>query len=104
MMNNEEDFLKSQIGTGNPFKVPEGYFDQLAQQVIDRLPEQQQPKPAMVRYLRPLLYAAACVCIALFGVTIYLNKNIDDNNQQQMAVAAEEYYYGDNYILCHVKQ
>jgi hypothetical protein len=77
-MSNEEKYLQSKMGSKNPFTVPEGYFDTLTEQVMRRLPEQVQPeteqkqkRPAIVRMLRPILYAAACLCLGIFGVGIY---------------------------------
>ena len=89
------------MGQKNPFTVPEGYFDQLAQQVIDRLPAEEAAKPkpqpkAILRYLRPLLYAAACVAIAVIGTAIYTNRNLE-TGQQQLA-QQDAIIYSDSYI------
>ena len=86
-MINEELYLRSRMGKENPFRVPEGYFDNFASQLMEKLPE----KPAMdgvgaervmtevrhtalIKHLRPLLYAAACLLIAVMSVTVYLTK------------------------------
>ncbi|MCD8080963.1 MAG: hypothetical protein LUF04_11340 [Bacteroides sp.] len=39
----EEDNVLRKVGTGNAFKVPEGYFENLTMQVMDRLPEKEKP-------------------------------------------------------------
>ena len=39
----EEDEILRKVGTGNAFKVPEGYFENLTSEVMDKLPEQKQP-------------------------------------------------------------
>ena len=39
-MTNNEDYIKKMVGKENPFRVPEGYFDQLAQQVMQALPDE----------------------------------------------------------------
>ena len=81
-MINEEDFLNSKMGKRNPFTVPEGYFEQLTQHIMDQIPQadttetqavtrEMQPlhKPARVavmKRLRPWLYAAACICVGVF--------------------------------------
>ena len=64
---NEEEYIREELGTRNPFTVPDGYFDHLAGRVIDRLPPAaSERKPsAVVRRLRPLLYAAACAVLAI---------------------------------------
>ena len=38
MEHNDELDLKKMVGNRNPFRVPEGYFEQLAQQVMQQLP------------------------------------------------------------------
>ena len=38
----EEKELFQKIGKENPFKVPEGYFENLTQQVMERLPEKDE--------------------------------------------------------------
>lgn len=40
----EEDEILRKVGTGECiFKVPEGYFENLTSEVMDKLPEQKQP-------------------------------------------------------------
>ena len=102
---NEEEYIRQQMGNKNPFTVPEGYFDSLANRVIDRLPGEGaslqkeeagegRPRPALVKYLRPLLYAAACVAFAVVATTIYdkAGEKSDEFMAQQEAV------YNDSYI------
>lgn len=40
-MMKEENILKNRYGKQNHFQVPEGYFDQLTEQVMAQLPEQE---------------------------------------------------------------
>lgn len=72
-MMNEEEYIREKMGTRNPFTVPEGYFDQLAEQIIESLPADASPRPAIIRYLRPLLYAAACVALAVAVSIVFRN-------------------------------
>ena len=105
-MMNEEEYLKSKVGNRNPFTVPEGYFEQLAQQVMDRIPAVTQelkpaPKKAIFRQLRPWLYAAACICVGVFTAGVLFNSQNDNSKElQQMATLEQENinYYSDNYI------
>lgn len=69
-----EKYIKSRIGDKNPFKVPEGYFEQLTTKVISNLPEQPiQQKTTLIKRLRPWISIAACICIAIFSITLYFN-------------------------------
>ena len=87
-----------------PFKVPEGYFEQLTDKVMHSLPEEAVPsaqtlqmtqagqpvRPTLQRRLRPLLYAAACLVIAIFSFTLFFNKTIEKKQTQQVAIATEQ--------------
>lgn len=100
-MMNEEEYLRSRMGTKNPFTVPEGYFEQLTAQVMDRLPEKKPAKVAVMKRLRPWLYAAACVCVGVFVAAVAFNQQTEDlQGQQQMANINQESvnYYSDSYI------
>ena len=100
-MMNEEEYLRSRMGTKNPFTVPEGYFEQLTAQVMDRLPEKKPAKVAVMKRLRPWLYAAACVCGGVFVAAVAFNQQTEDlQGQQQMANMGQENvnYYSDSYI------
>lgn len=112
-MNNEERYLKEKIGSRNPFVVPEGYFEQLAQQVMQQLPDQsavrEVPLSAAVSgvtvqpvqivkgrlvALRPWLYAAACA-VVLVGLSLSLYFR-PVAAEQQVAVASVESSYMDD--------
>lgn len=102
-MTNEENYLNSRMGKKNPFTVPEGYFEQLASQVMDRLPEKKPAKKPLMRVLRPWLYAAACICAAVFTAAMVFNGSNAENNTGQVRMAAAQQqenvsYYSDNYI------
>lgn len=72
----DEGYIRSRAGSRNPFRVPEGYFEGFASQMMDKLPDCEPRVIPMgrsrLRVLRPLLYAAACVCVAVFCLTAYL--------------------------------
>lgn len=63
---NEENYIEEQFGKRNPFRVPDGYFDQFSTQLMATLPER-KPKVKPL-WLRPVFYAAASIC-ALFICT-----------------------------------
>lgn len=98
----EEEYLNSRMGRHNPFTVPEGYFEQLTAQVMDRLPEKKTAKVAVMKRLRPWLYAAACICVAVFIAAVAFNNRQEATpGQQQVAatIGQEPYdYYSDSYI------
>ena len=69
-MMNEELYIKNRLGDRNPFRVPEGYFDSLTAEVMEKLPE--EPRKGILVRLRPWMYAAACLVAVLFTATLYL--------------------------------
>lgn len=60
----EEDILLKKLGKENSFKVPEGYFENLTSDVMNKLPEKEkvifkeEPVSTWTR-MKPLLYMAA---------------------------------------------
>ena len=60
----EEDNILKKIGTENPFHVPDGYFENLTSEVMNRLPERENPvavqqEPTLWQKVRPWLYMTA---------------------------------------------
>ena len=100
MEHNDELYLKQKVGNRNPFRVPDGYFDQLTQQVMQQLPEREetvakqlsissQPRARKVQ-MRTWLYAAACSVLALaMGVSYYfMQSQSTSTDATPMAAAA----------------
>jgi len=87
-MTNEEKFLEESFGKKNPYRVPEGYFDHFTEQLLSQLPEHEAVEPVRrprLKILRPILMAAACLCVAIFSVTIYLNRTQDTTESAPVA-------------------
>jgi hypothetical protein len=69
----EEDKIKNLCGAKTPFKVPEGYFEDFTQQLMNQLPEvKETAHPSEVRItlwqrVRPWFYMAAMFCGILLG-------------------------------------
>ena len=57
-------------GKQNPFKVPEGYFDDLDSRVLDKIRLQEQSKRPARIYLRP--YFAVAASISGLALIIYI--------------------------------
>ncbi len=83
-MKNTEKHIESIAGKGNPFRVPEGYFDDFHSRVMSSLPEQKTtviPIDNAGKRNRWRIAAgiAACLFAAIGGTTIYMSK-IDSND------------------------
>ena len=60
----EEDTILRKAGTGNCFKVPEGYFENLTSEIMSKLPENSEssvevPKVSLWDKIKPWAYMAA---------------------------------------------
>lgn len=93
-MINEEKILASHLGKDNHFKVPEGYFDHLMEQVMDQLPEQEaqiidfNSSPASWWKHLPLRKIAATVAaVALLGAGGIIALNHLPSHQGNLAQA-----------------
>lgn len=86
-MDNEEKYILNRFGRKNPFTVPEGYFDQLASDVMAQIPKCRPKSRSRMVELRPWLYAAACF-VAVVVVT--LSFHFRQDNASEMTVSAVE--------------
>ncbi len=103
-MKKEEDMLKK-YGKGNPFKVPENYFENFTEELMGRLPEKEavQEEPAKVTVwsrVRPWIYMAAMFTGMLVGIRFMVESTTSPRNDTVIAAVtseneAEEY---DQYI------
>ena len=74
----EENELRKKYGNQNPFTVPEGYFENFAQKVMEQLPEKEsQPQPEVTLWerVRPWVYMAAMFCGLMFGVRVMMEQS-----------------------------
>ena len=92
-MTNEELYLKERVGQKNPFRTPEGYFDQFTANIMAQLPERQpmESKPVAKKVAMPIrhwFYAAACVAALVVTAVSFHFHEVDAPRQ----VAASERY------------
>ncbi|NDV82374.1 hypothetical protein [Bacteroides sp. 51] len=109
----EEDKLLKKVGTGNPFTTPEGYFEQLTSEVMNKLPEQEAPRFVMKKVtlwdrVKPWTYMAAMfVGAALIIKVASYNPNPFEDKQiavTETVVAADSEVVYDGYIDYAVNQ
>jgi hypothetical protein len=93
-MISEEQYLRNHVGKANPFRVPEGYFDNFTSQLMEKLPEKPASEhirtvepPTLLLRLRPLLAVAACLLVAILTVALYFNK--PESSEEQLMAAQE---------------
>lgn len=66
----EDKWIRNQFGTGNHFRVPDGYFDNLASSVMQHIPASQAKVvelevPVWRRHIVAISTAAASVAVAV---------------------------------------
>lgn len=90
----EEDKLLKKIGTENPFRVPEGYFEGFTSDLMSRLPEKEKTdvhrEPTTWEKVRPWLYMAAMFIGAALIIRVASPGETVPNGQQQQQIAADE--------------
>lgn len=109
----EEDKVLKKVGTGNPFTVPEGYFEHLTSEVMNKLPEQEAPLFVMKKVTRwdrvkPWAYMAAMFAGAALIIKVAsYNPNPFEDKQttatETVTIADSEVVY-DGYIDYAVNQ
>lgn len=70
----EEFLLEQRFGKPKPFKVPEGYFNQVEIHLIKNIQEQETAvrKHSIRRFVRPVTWAA-CIALIIGAGIIYFN-------------------------------
>lgn len=99
-----EDIIRQYTTTRNPFRVPDGYFDDFTQRLMQRLPQEAAsqtttPRRARIVSLSParrlMRYAAAVmVAAACLGSGLYLyNRSASDTDD---ILTASDYLANDD--------
>ena len=82
-MESEEKYLVERFGRKQPFKVPNGYFEQFNAQLMAQLPANESKRKAkfvsfkVARYslLRPIAVAAVGLTLFVSGLSLYLHRS-----------------------------
>ncbi len=89
-----------ECGSRRPFSVPEGYFDNLTQNIMSALPEQESAHTIKINVtpwmrLKPYIYAAAAFAGMYFimkaGVGVTNSRNAEMAQTQETTIYSEEY-------------
>lgn len=100
----EEDFIRKNYGSGNPFKVPDSYFQRFTADLMNKLPETETQNkvieiyPTTKHHSRIAYWgAAAAICAAIILGT-YLPKTLHSapNNTYYADDATAESIYIDD--------
>ena len=105
----EEDKLLKKVGTDNPFTVPEGYFENLTSELMNKLPEQEKSdfqikEPSRWDRVKPWAYMAAMFAGAALIINVASrNPNPFDDGASTVAETQTEYISDEqlDYALTH---
>lgn len=82
-MNEEKDLIKT-YGKKQSFKVPEGYFEHFAEDLMNKLPEKEMKTTNKITTwdrIKPWVYMAAMFVGLIFTARIFTHKGIDEKMQ-----------------------
>ena len=99
----KEDNILRKAGTGNPFRVPEHYFDNFTEELMGKLPEKEplsfSPEPTLWERVKPWIYMAAMFCGIMLSVRIFVGEPQKDEfsiSQAEAEMLPEEEW--ENFI------
>lgn len=76
-MGKEENILRK-VGTKNPFRVPNQYFENFTQELLEKLPEKESlpslPEPTLWQRVKPWIYMTAMFCGIMLSVRIFVGE------------------------------
>lgn len=87
-MMRENDSIEKIIGKENPFKVPEGYFEGLTQNVMQNIKTHEIQKKKNRRFKIYRATAAIAIILVIAGVSLYTI-----NAHQEKVIAEEQSQY-----------
>lgn len=72
----KEDNILRKAGTGNPFRVPDHYFEDFTQELMNKLPEKEpmlaMPEPTLWQRVKPWIYMTAMFVGIMLSVKIFV--------------------------------
>ena len=95
---NEEIIIRKLEGGKNPFRVPEGYFENFNERLASRLPQTSKKEQKTVRLI-PRLWRYAAAVILMLGTSTALywtNNHAEEVTQEEYYNDALDYYMVNN--------
>ncbi len=72
----KEDNILRKVGTKNPFRVPDHYFEDFTQELMNKLPEKEpipsMPEPSLWQRVKPWVYMTAMFCGIMLSVRVFV--------------------------------
>lgn len=95
----KEDNILRKVGTKNPFRVPNHYFEDFTQELMNKLPEKEPmsswPEPTLWQRVKPWLYMTAMFVGIMLSVRIFVGEPQKDefpiNRAEAETISDEEW-------------
>ena len=88
----KEDNILRKVGTQNPFRVPENYFEDFTQELMNKLPEkepmQRLSEPTLWQRVKPWVYMTAMFVGIMLSVRIFVGEPQKEEFPISLAEAA----------------
>lgn len=99
----EDDNILRKVGAGNSFKVPEGYFENLTSEVMNKLPERdktalEEKEPTLWERVKPWTYMAAMFIGAALIIRIASTDHKPATDELYATEVADTEVVPDQYI------
>ena len=88
----KEDNILRKVGTSNPFRVPENYFENFTQELMNKLPEKEplslMSEPTLWQRVKPWIYMTAMFVGIMLSVRIFVGEPQKNDFPISLAEAA----------------
>ena len=89
----KEDNILRKVGTSNPFRVPDHYFEDFTQELMSKLPEKESmplmSEPTLWQRVKPWIYMTAMFCGIMLSVRVFVGKPQKDEFPAISQIEAE---------------
>lgn len=89
----KEDNILRKVGTSNPFRVPDHYFEDFTQGLMSKLPEKESmplmPEPTLWQRVKPWIYMTAMFCGIMLSVRVFIGEPQKDEFPAISQIEAE---------------
>lgn len=72
----KENNILQKVGKGNPFRVPDQYFEDFTRKLMEQLPEKEpmpyMSEPTLWQKVKPWIYMAAMFCGIMLSVRVFV--------------------------------
>lgn len=89
----KEDNILRKVGTSNPFRVPDHYFEDFTQELMNKLPEKEpmplMSEPTLWQRVKPWIYMTAMFCGIMLSVRVFVGEPPKDEFPAISQIEAE---------------